>query len=126
MAHLAFRRLRPVLDFRQQRRLRPDALMRDLLVYVGIDDEFFEQRLAFDERQLPQIIAIEIKQIESDQDDLGGATLQLILQDTEKSVVPFAAGTTTSPSMIADPAFRCQASAAIFRKRLVQSLPRRV
>src|ERR1700680_2667703 len=28
--------------------------------------------------------------------------------------------------MIADPALMCQASAAIFRKRLVQSLPRRV
>jgi hypothetical protein len=45
---------------------------------------------------------------------------------TEKSVVPSSAGTTTSPSMIADPALMCQASDAIFRKRLVQSLPRRV
>jgi len=45
---------------------------------------------------------------------------------TEKSVVPSSAGITTSPSMIADPAFMCQASVAIFRKRLVQSLPRRV
>ena len=31
--------------------------------------------------------------------------------------------TTTSPSMIAEPALMCQASSAIFRKRLVQSLP---
>ena len=45
---------------------------------------------------------------------------------TEKSVVPSAAGTTTSPSMIAEPALMCQASSAIFLKRLVQSLPRRV
>ena len=41
-------------------------------------------------------------------------------------VVPFSPGTTTSPSMIADPAATCQASSAIFRKRLVQSWPRRV
>jgi hypothetical protein len=33
--------------------------------------------------------------------------------NTEKSVVPSAAGTTTSPSMIADPALMFQASAAI-------------
>jgi hypothetical protein len=36
------------------------------------------------------------------------------------------AGTTTSPSMIVDPALMCQASSAIFLNRLVQSLPRRV
>src|SRR4051812_21855006 len=46
--------------------------------------------------------------------------------NTEKSVVPSAAGTTTSPSMTAEPALRCHASAAILRKRLVQSMPRRV
>jgi hypothetical protein len=46
--------------------------------------------------------------------------------NTEKSVVPSAAGTTISPSMIAEPALMCQASSAIFLKRLVQSLPRRV
>jgi hypothetical protein len=46
--------------------------------------------------------------------------------NTEKSVVPSVAGTTTSPSMIAEPALMCQASSAIFLKRLVQSLPRRV
>jgi hypothetical protein len=45
---------------------------------------------------------------------------------TEKSVVPSAAGTTISPSMMAEPAAMCQASAATFLKRLVQSLPRRV
>jgi hypothetical protein len=45
---------------------------------------------------------------------------------TEKSVVPSAVGTTTSPSMIAEPALTCQASSATLRKRLVQSLPRRV
>ena len=42
------------------------------------------------------------------------------------SVVPSVAGTTTSPSMIVDPALMCQASSAIFLNRLVQSLPRRV
>jgi hypothetical protein len=44
----------------------------------------------------------------------------------EKSVVPSAAGTTISPSMMALPASICQASAATFLKRLVQSLPLRV
>jgi hypothetical protein len=43
----------------------------------------------------------------------------------EKSVVPLSEGTTTSPSMIAEHALMCHASSAIFRKRLVQSLPRR-
>jgi hypothetical protein len=42
MPHLAFRRLRQVLDFRQQRRLDPDALMRDLL---GVGLGFADQRL---------------------------------------------------------------------------------
>jgi hypothetical protein len=41
-------------------------------------------------------------------------------------VVLFSPGTTTSPSMIADPAPMCHASSAILRKRFVQSLPRRV
>jgi len=36
---------------------------------------------------------------------------------TEKSVVPSAAGTTISPSMIADPALMCQALSATFLKR---------
>ena len=40
--------------------------------------------------------------------------------------MPSAAGTTTSPSMIADRALISKASSAIFLKRLVQSLPRRV
>jgi len=40
--------------------------------------------------------------------------------NTEKSVVPSAADTTTSPSMIAELALTCQASSAIFLKRLVQ------
>ena len=46
--------------------------------------------------------------------------------NTEKSVAPLVAGTTTSPSMIAEPALMCQASSTILRKWLVQSLPRRV
>ena len=41
-------------------------------------------------------------------------------------MVAFSPGTTTSPSMIAEPAAMCQASSAILRKRLVQSLPRLV
>jgi hypothetical protein len=45
---------------------------------------------------------------------------------TEKSVLPSAAGTTISPSMIAEPALICQASCETFLKRWVQSWPRRV
>jgi hypothetical protein len=41
-------------------------------------------------------------------------------------VVPFEGGTTTSPSMIAEPALMCHASDATFLKRSVQSLPYRV
>jgi hypothetical protein len=66
-------------------------------------------------------VTVEIEQVEGDQGDLLGTACK-----TEKSVMPFSAATTTSPSMIAEPALTCQASAAIFRKRLVQSLPRRV
>lgn len=43
-----------------------------------------------------------------------------------KSVLPPLAGTTISPSMIADLALIRSASCATFRKRLVQSTPRRV
>jgi hypothetical protein len=45
--------------------------------------------------------------------------------NTEKSV-PSVAGTTTSPSTIAEEALIRNASFAIFLNRLVQSLPRRV
>ena len=40
--------------------------------------------------------------------------------------MPSAAGTTISPSMMAELALMCQASSATFLKRLVQSWPRRV
>ena len=40
-------------------------------------------RLALDQRQLPQIIAVEVQQIERDQDDLGGLALQFVLQHRE-------------------------------------------
>jgi hypothetical protein len=40
MAHLAFGRLRPVLDLGQQGRLDPDAAMRDALaVGLGLPDQ---------------------------------------------------------------------------------------
>jgi hypothetical protein len=85
---------------------------------VGAVNDLLEVGLAFDQRQPPEIATIEVKEIECDEHDL--------LRKTENSVVPFSAGTTTSPSMIAEPALMCQASSAIFRKRVVQSLPRRV
>ena len=46
--------------------------------------------------------------------------------NTEKSVAPSADCTTTSSSTMPDPALMCHASAAIFRKRSVQSLPRQM
>ena len=45
---------------------------------------------------------------------------------TEKSEVPSVEGTTASESMMAELALIRNASLAIFLKRLVQSLPRRV
>jgi hypothetical protein len=44
----------------------------------------------------------------------------------EKSVVPSAAGATTSPSRIAEAALIRNASSAIFLKRRAQSIPLRV
>jgi hypothetical protein len=46
-------------------------------------DKLFELRLALDQRQLPQIVTVEIEQVEGDQDDLVGFALQLILQHRE-------------------------------------------
>ena len=37
---------------------------------VGLVDQLLQMRLALDQWQLPQIVAIEIKQIERDHDDL--------------------------------------------------------
>src|SRR3982074_3742233 len=50
---------------------------------IGAGDEILEQRLALYQRQLTEIIAIEIKQIKRYQHDLLRATLQLILQRRE-------------------------------------------
>ena len=92
---------------------------------IGLEDDFLEEGLTFEQRQLQQVVTVEVKQMK--------ATITILLEPplssfcyTEKSVVPSFAGITTSPSMIADPAPMCHASAAIFLKRLVQSLPRRV
>jgi hypothetical protein len=49
---------------------------------VGLGNQLLQVRLALDQRQLPQVVAVEI----------------------EQTVVPSAEGTTTSPSMIAEPA----------------------
>ena len=43
----------------------------------------FQVRLALDQRQLSQIIAVEVKQIEGDQHDLSRLALQLVLQNGE-------------------------------------------
>ena len=79
--------------------LRDDALQPDLAgmgihlatidlealaeLDVGAVDDLFQVRLALDQRQLPQIVAVEVEQIEGDQHDLGRLALQFVLQDRE-------------------------------------------
>src|SRR3982074_564434 len=50
---------------------------------IGAGDELLEQRLALYQRQLTEIVAIEIKQIERYQHDLLTATPQIIFQPRE-------------------------------------------
>ena len=50
---------------------------------VGAGDQLLQMRLALDQRQLPQIVAVEIEQIEGDHHDLGRLALQLVLQHRE-------------------------------------------
>lgn len=52
-------------------------------VNLGFRDQFFEMLLALDERQLPQIVAIEIQQVESDHHDFGRLAFELVLQHRE-------------------------------------------
>jgi hypothetical protein len=46
-------------------------------------DDLLQFGLALKQRQLPDVPAIEIEQIESDQDDPGGAAFELVLQHRE-------------------------------------------
>ena len=46
-------------------------------------DQLLQVRLALDQRQLPQVVAVEIEQVEGDHHDLGGPALQLVLQHRE-------------------------------------------
>jgi hypothetical protein len=59
----------------------------DLEAFAKLDvsavDQLLEMCLALEQRQLPQIIAIEIEQIERHQDDPVGAAFQLILKHGE-------------------------------------------
>jgi hypothetical protein len=48
---------------------------------VGPVDDLLEMHLALDQRQLSKVIAIEIEEVESDQDDLGRLSLQFVLKD---------------------------------------------
>ena len=38
---------------------------------VGFVDQLFEQRLTLDQRHLPKVVSVEVKQIEGDHHDLG-------------------------------------------------------
>src|ERR1700675_4106840 len=73
---------------------------------VGLGDDFIEQGLTLEQRQIPEVVAVEYSKSK--------ATITIFLDrpvssfcNTEKSVVPSSAGTTTSPSIIADLAFTC-------------------
>jgi hypothetical protein len=76
--------------------------------------------LAFAERQFAQVVAVEIEQVEGHHHDVVGLVFSWFC-NTEKSVVPSAAGTTISPSMMAEEAGIRKASPATFLKCRVQS-----
>jgi hypothetical protein len=68
---------------------------------VGFGDQLFQMCLALDQWQFSQIVAVEIERSKAT------STIFLDLPfssfcNTEKSVVPSAAGTTISPSIIAE------------------------
>lgn len=52
---------------------------------IGISYQFFKMRLAFYQWHLPQILTVEIKQVESDQDYFGGCALQFVLENRKIS-----------------------------------------
>jgi hypothetical protein len=121
--------------------LRDDALQPDLAgerVYlgavdlevlaeldVGVGDDLLELRLALDQGQLLQVVAVEIEEVEGHQHDPGGCALQFVLQDGEVGgavldrdddfAVDDGGAGADVPGVVGD-----------LRKRLVQSLPRRV
>ncbi len=47
---------------------------------IGLGDDLLEQCLALEERQLPQVVAVQVKQIEGDHHDLVGSALEFVLQ----------------------------------------------
>lgn len=59
----------------------------DLKTFAELDgcllDQLFQVRLALEEWQLPQILAVEIEQIEGDHDEPVGLAAQLVLQHGE-------------------------------------------
>ena len=48
---------------------------------VGIVNDLLQTHLALDQWQLSEVIAIEIEKIETDQSDLCGLSLQLVLKN---------------------------------------------
>jgi hypothetical protein len=105
----------------------------DIAAIPNLGDDAFEAGLA---GVLVHLLTVDLKALAELDIGVGDDLLELrtIFLDwpfssfcsTEKSVVPSVEGTTTSPSMIADPALTFQASTATLRKQSVQSWPRRV
>lgn len=48
---------------------------------VGPADDLLEQGLALDQRQLPKVVTIQVKQIEGNHDDLARSAFQLVLKN---------------------------------------------
>src|ERR1700680_1770167 len=50
---------------------------------VGLGDDLLERGLTLEQRQIPQVVAVEVKQVEGDYHDLFGSPLEFVLQHRE-------------------------------------------
>jgi hypothetical protein len=49
------------------------------LNWIAVSAISFQEFLALEKGQFPQVVSVEVEQIEGDHDDLGGTALQLVL-----------------------------------------------
>ena len=89
----------------------------------GAVDDWLELGLAREQLQLSQVMAVQKSRSKATSTILVDRPFNSFCS-TEKSLTPLADGTAPSPSRMAEPASICEASDAIFRKRLVQSFLR--
>src|SRR5713226_10764172 len=50
---------------------------------IGLGDDLLEQGLTLEQRQLPKVVGVEVKQVEGDHHDLFGSALEFVLQHGE-------------------------------------------